>query len=89
MKLSSAQKVTFGFGLALVILAGAGWLSFSALNRLVETSEAQKDAYIHLANLESLLSLIKDAETGQRDSSSRANRPIWRPITTLAPKWTK
>jgi PAS domain S-box-containing protein len=66
MKLSSAQKVTIGCGLALVILAAAGWLSFSALNRLVETSEARRDAYVHLGHLESLLSLIKDAETGQR-----------------------
>src|SRR5207245_896635 len=66
MKLSSAQKVTFGFGLALVMLAAAGWLSFSALNRLVETSEARRNAYVHLGNLEVLVSLIKDAETGQR-----------------------
>jgi PAS domain S-box-containing protein len=66
MSITSARKMNIGFGLALFIVAAAGGLSWVSLERLVNTSEARRNAYEALGRWEELLSMLKDAETGQR-----------------------
>src|SRR5258708_5155360 len=66
MKFTLSQKINVGMGLALLILSVMGWASYRSLNRLIETSDARHHAHLVLENVQELLSLLKDAETGQR-----------------------
>jgi methyl-accepting chemotaxis protein len=60
------KKLALGFGLALVLLLVIGGVSFWSIGLLVETTSWVSHTYEVLDNMESLLSLLKDAETGQR-----------------------
>src|SRR5713101_4483074 len=60
------KKIAAGFGLALAILVVIGALSYWSTAKLIETNRWVTHTHEVLANLESLLSLLKDAETGQR-----------------------
>jgi methyl-accepting chemotaxis protein len=60
------KKITLGFGLALVILIVVGGLSYFSVTSLIATNRAVVHTGAVLANLGTLLSLQKDAETGQR-----------------------
>jgi methyl-accepting chemotaxis protein len=60
------KKLAAGFGLALAVLIAVGSLSYWSLARLIDNSTWQTHTYEVLTELEALLSLLKDAETGQR-----------------------
>ena len=55
-----------GFGLALVMLLIIGWVVFRSLNLLIDNTAQVMHTYQVLDGLEGILSLLKDAETGQR-----------------------
>src|SRR5207302_5901928 len=55
-----------GIGLAVTILTVNGFLSYWSLNRLIMNNAAVAHTHEVLAELETVLSLLKDAETGQR-----------------------
>src|SRR5947209_20224148 len=67
------KKIAGGFGLTLAILIIIGYLSYRGTTQLaetgqfvIETNQMVAHTYEVLASLEELLSLMKDAETGQR-----------------------
>src|SRR5437879_4023829 len=59
-------KIGSGLGLTLAILAAIGLISYSCTAKLVEANRTVAHTHEVLANLEALVSILKDAETGQR-----------------------
>ncbi|MBD1922811.1 PAS domain S-box protein [Microcoleus sp. FACHB-831] len=59
-------KVAGGLGLATVLLVGVAAIAYRSINRLVETNERSKDTFTIIKQLDTVLSYVKDAETGQR-----------------------
>ncbi|MEK7850992.1 MAG: CHASE3 domain-containing protein [Deltaproteobacteria bacterium] len=66
MKLSIAKKINVGFGFALLLLLLVGIVSYRSIIRLVGDSVLKTHTYETLADLEDIVSLIKDLETGSR-----------------------
>jgi methyl-accepting chemotaxis protein len=60
------KRIAGGFVIALVFLALVGFLAYRNTSKLVETNEWVTHTQKVLESLESLLSLLKDEETGQR-----------------------
>lgn len=66
MKISIINKVTLGFGLTLLILIVISVISYRSSIRHDESSRLVTHTYKVIAELEKLLSLAKDTETGSR-----------------------
>jgi len=66
MKWSVGKKIGAGFALALVIMVILGVSSYLAMNRLTEAANWRKHTHEVLIEIDKVLSLLKDAETGQR-----------------------
>ncbi len=66
MKLSIAKKMNIGFGFALLLLLSVSIVSFRSIIRLVGDSVLKTHTYETLADLEDIVSLIKDLEIGSR-----------------------
>ncbi len=60
------KKIVFGFVLGLVALLIVGVLTYWSTTRMAAAANAAKDTYATRLDLETLVSLTKDAETGQR-----------------------
>src|SRR5438876_3282791 len=60
------KKIALGFGLTLAILVVIGFFSYQSTTKLIDTNRMVAHTHEVLTDLESLLSLMKDAETGQR-----------------------
>lgn len=60
------KKMTLGFGLSFVLLIIVGALSYRGVEILTRTSYMVAHTHQSLDHVNSLLSLLKDAETGQR-----------------------
>ena len=82
-----ARKLTAGFALPLVILAGVVGITYFTLALLVDTSERVSHTYEILTELESLMSLVKDAETGQRGYLLTDNKDYLEPYTLATGSW--
>ncbi|HZZ79551.1 MAG TPA: methyl-accepting chemotaxis protein [Gemmataceae bacterium] len=63
---SIGKKLTAGFGVALLMLLGIGGISFVCLMILVNNASWVTHTHQVLENLEGIVSLLKDMETGQR-----------------------
>jgi methyl-accepting chemotaxis protein len=63
---SVGKKLTGGFGLALLMLLTIGGVSYWSLTLLVENAYWVTHTHQVLEDLEGILSLLKDTETGQR-----------------------
>lgn len=59
-------KIAAGFGLASVLLAGIGLVSYQSMTSLIESSNQAASTQKVLGELEDVVSQMKDAETGQR-----------------------
>lgn len=66
MKWSIGTKIGAGYALALVMLVILGVNSYWNVTGLIEAARLKTHTYEVLQNLESVLSTLKDAETGQR-----------------------
>jgi methyl-accepting chemotaxis protein len=60
------KRLGAGFGLALLLLVLIAGVSYWSLSRLVDSASWVAHTHEVLENLEGVLSLLKDAETGQR-----------------------
>ncbi len=60
------KQIVAGFGLAATILAGIGLVSYRSFTEQIEVSKQVVQSEKVLEKLDSILSQIKDAETGQR-----------------------
>ncbi|KAM3100566.1 response regulator [Phormidesmis sp. 146-35] len=65
-RLKIGTKIGASFAVGLAILATIGTISHHGTNQLVTTARQETHTYQVLATLQEILSLIKDAETGQR-----------------------
>ncbi len=65
-RLKIGTKIGVSFAVGLAILATIGAVSHNGTNQLVTTARQETHTYQVLAALQEVLSLIKDAETGQR-----------------------
>ncbi|WP_422929895.1 methyl-accepting chemotaxis protein [Singulisphaera sp. PoT] len=59
-------KLLIGFGVTVLLMIAIGWVSYNGTYRLIDTSHRITRAHEILQGIESVLSAIKDAETGQR-----------------------
>jgi methyl-accepting chemotaxis protein len=66
MYMSVGKKIGAGYVLALALMSIIGFCSYISINKLINTSNWQVHTYQVLTRLDGLLSLLKDAETGQR-----------------------
>jgi methyl-accepting chemotaxis protein len=66
MKWSIGSKIGSGFGLALAALMVVGAVSYNSTAKLIDSAEWVGHTHEVLNGLDDLLSLMKDAETGQR-----------------------
>jgi methyl-accepting chemotaxis protein len=60
------KKLAVGFGLALLMLVIIGGVSYRSLSQMIENAWWVSHTHQVLEKLEGIISLIKDAETGQR-----------------------
>jgi CHASE3 domain sensor protein len=66
MNWSVGTKIGAGFTVALLALACIGVISYRSTNALIEAARLKAHTYEVLRSLQSLLSAMQDAETGQR-----------------------
>jgi len=66
MHWSAAKKVVVGFGLAVALLVVVAVVSYQTTRQFIETGRWVTHTHQVLAELEAVLSTMKDAETGQR-----------------------
>jgi methyl-accepting chemotaxis protein len=66
MKWNVGMKIGTGFGLALAILAAIGIIAYRSIAKLIDTAQWVDHTHQVLESLESVMSTMKDAETGQR-----------------------
>lgn len=66
MKWSVGAKIAAGYLLALLMLLIIGVISYRNISGLVNTNQLEKHTYQVLEKTELLISLLKDAESGQR-----------------------
>jgi methyl-accepting chemotaxis protein WspA len=59
-------KIGIGFALGLTVFATIGLVAFRGTQELISAARQEKQTYQVLSELEGILSLVKDAETGQR-----------------------
>jgi methyl-accepting chemotaxis protein len=60
------KKIAAGFALAFVLLAAIGTVAYRSIVSLTTTSYAVEHSHVVLEHIATVLSLMKDAETGQR-----------------------
>jgi methyl-accepting chemotaxis protein len=60
------KKIAAGFALSFVLLAAIGAVAYRSINALSRTSYAVAHTHVVLEHIAMTLSLLKDAETGQR-----------------------
>lgn len=63
---SIGTKISAGFALGLTVFAAIGIVSYRSTNQLISTAREEAQTQQVLSKLEAFLSLMKDAETGQR-----------------------
>jgi methyl-accepting chemotaxis protein len=81
-----AKKISLGYWFTAIILIGLGLISYQCTRNLIENNRAAAHTDLVLANLEGLVSLMKDAETGQRGYLLTAKEAYLDPYNTALPK---
>lgn len=81
IKSNVGTKLGLGFGLALAFLVTIGTVAYRSTNTLTETAKMVTHTYQVLEILESALSIMKDAETGQRGFLLTSEDPYLEPYT--------
>lgn len=79
MKWSVGTKIGMGYGLALIILTIIGVVSYRSTTGLIENNDRVSHTHKVLQNLGDVLSLLKDAETGQRGYTITGEEPFLEP----------
>ncbi len=83
------RKIASGFAISLVALFVIGWISYRSLDVLIGASTQVTQTNLARTGLSDLLSLLKDAETGQRGFVITGDETFLEPYasgTTEAPK---
>ncbi len=75
------RKIALGFALSIAVLLVVGAVSYQSSDALIENNHAVTHSHQVLEGLERLLSLMKDAETGQRGFVITGNETYLDPYT--------
>jgi methyl-accepting chemotaxis protein len=81
------KKLAAGFALPLVILAGVAALAYWSTAHLIETSRTVAHTHEVLTEIEGLMSVMKDAETGQRGFLLVGEEDYLEPYNTARAAW--
>ncbi|WP_052754530.1 response regulator [Calothrix sp. 336/3] len=79
--LKIGTKIGASFACGLTVIATLGILAYRTTNNLVESSRWQSHSYEVLNRLDNLISILKDAEIGQRGYLITAEKPYLEPYT--------
>jgi two-component system, LuxR family, sensor kinase FixL len=79
LAVTARRKIGAGLGLAFVILAAARWGSYTTTSELIEITHRIRHTYRVRERLQSVLSLLKDAETGARGYALSGRTAYLRP----------
>jgi methyl-accepting chemotaxis protein len=82
-----ARKLALGFALPLVILLGVAGVAFWATAHLTDTAEAVAHTHEVIGDVEALMSLLKDAENGQRGYLLTDDKTFLRPYEKARLAW--
>jgi CHASE3 domain sensor protein len=66
MHLNFNRNLQIGYGISILMLVVVGFISYRAVNQLLESNHAVEHSNIIMQKLERTISVMKDAETGQR-----------------------
>jgi PAS domain S-box-containing protein len=66
MRLNFTRNLQLGYGFSILILLIVGIVSYSTINNLLNSNKAVGHSTLVIQKLEQAISLMKDAETGQR-----------------------
>jgi diguanylate cyclase (GGDEF)-like protein/PAS domain S-box-containing protein len=85
MKWTVEKKIAAGFGLLLAILLAVGLMSYRNTRKLIRDGNLVAHSHEVLDELDSTLSSVKDAETGQRGFIITGEEEYLRPYTAALP----
>ena len=83
-RLRIGTKIGATFGIGLAIFAAIGVISYNGTRQLIDTSGWVTHTYRVLGELEDILSLIKDAENGQRGYLLTGEAPYLEPYNSAS-----
>src|SRR6476659_3624104 len=86
MKLSPEQKLAAGFGLGLALLLIITALAYFSTSELLDNNRRVSHTYQVLGQLQITLSLVQDAETGQRGYLITGDRQYLEPYNAALPQ---
>lgn len=81
MKTTLKNNLRLGLGLSLIILFISSLASYISINNLIKSTELVKHSDEVILNTESVISSLKDAETGQRGYLLTGNKVFLEPYT--------
>jgi methyl-accepting chemotaxis protein len=73
------RKIAAGFALAFLLLVVIGGVAYTSINSLTNTSKSVTHTHEVLEHISEMLSLLKDAETGQRGYVITGDQPFLEP----------
>jgi methyl-accepting chemotaxis protein len=76
------KKIAAGFALSLVLLIAIGTVSYASITKLTRTSQWITHTHEVLEHIDSVLGLLKDAETGQRGYLITGDEALLEPYHT-------
>ena len=76
------RKIAAGFALSFVLLMAIGAVAYASINKLSSTAQWVTHTHEVLEHIASVLSLLKDAETGQRGYLITGEEPFLEPYRT-------
>jgi methyl-accepting chemotaxis protein len=76
------RKIAAGFALSFVLLIAIGAVAYTSINKLTSTSQWVTHTHEVLERIAGVLSLLKDAETGQRGYVITGDEPFLEPYRT-------
>src|ERR1039457_3883657 len=79
------KKIAGGFAPSFVLPAGIGAIAYRSINALSQTSYSVAHTHVVLERIASVLSLLKDAETGQRGYIITGDESFLEPYQAAAP----
>lgn len=86
MKSTMKRNLLYGLGLSLVLLVISSLASFISIKNLIRSSDLVRHSKQTIDNLNEVLSLVKDAETGQRGFLLTGNNTFLEPYNNALGK---
>lgn len=80
------KKIAAGFALAFALLVVIGGVAYRSIHTLTHTSYAVTHSHLVLEHLATIMSLMKDAETGQRGFVITGDESYLAPYTSALPE---